>query len=756
MPPGYRLLSWNVRNGSSIRKGETIAIAVLESVLHPSAASLELTEPLCDSEIKTKHKRPTRRKRLPALAMNGNSADISQTTTTYSTKMPATKLMTSIFKQTETKNQNDSVVNSSTTVNNDDNNTVPPPAAESSSVQTLDEKITINAEADGIIQIKSSTQQDDPLILGYITECSHPTVVEGLCAVCGLKPNDNKPNTASLQRAVAKMDANDQHHHTASSTTSTTTSKTAPMSRVTVAGLTFSVTEAEGQRIAREDAMRLRKLKKLSLVLDLDHTLVHATADPRARNFSQNRSDVRTLALPVILMDGQRQQIWLQQHFVKLRPHIKEFLETVMPLYEVGIYTAGTREYAEQVTIALCRYFVGAKDQIDLDILRSHVADREGAYKRQENQANGSVDVQPEEMDEDGTEPYTINEEMDPQSQAIQNGESSNDKVRTKRKRVTFNIIPPKKRSTTKQEIENLRAELAEAERLERDALKMRQRLFGSRVVSRSDVGDLGRDVKSLKRIFPCGGEMAAVVDDREDVWANADDIKSTQPGEPPENLLLVRPYHWESFVGFADVNNSSGVDLSGRDEISEESDVQLLWTSDILKRLHHQYYNRGVSEKPTVPKILEQMRKEVLAGCRLVLSGLIPLQMQNMGPDVPRPPFIRFSESLGASIQSQVTHGVTHVVAANDGTDKIMAARRLKGCHVVKVSWLMECVWSLQRRDETLHLLGLPSKNSKSNSCGNKPIQPLCDSTRDNSSTSSSDEDDELAAELETELMGN
>ncbi|KAG7343591.1 hypothetical protein IV203_021536 [Nitzschia inconspicua] len=75
---------------------------------------------------------------------------------------------------------------------------------------------------------------------------------------------------------------------------------------------------------------------------------------------------------------------------------------------------------------------------------------------------------------------------------------------------------------------------------------------------------DLGQHVKSLKRIFPCGGAMAAVVDDREDVWANADDNSdSTIKGEPPENLLLVRPYHWQPFVGFADINNAAGSDLS-------------------------------------------------------------------------------------------------------------------------------------------------------------------------------------------------
>lgn len=41
------------------------------------------------------------------------------------------------------------------------------------------------------------------------------------------------------------------------------------------------------------------------------------------------------------------------------------------------------------------------------------------------------------------------------------------------------------------------------------------------------------RPVKSLERIFPCGLDMALIVDDRDDVWR----------GEQSKNLLLVRPY---------------------------------------------------------------------------------------------------------------------------------------------------------------------------------------------------------------------
>ena len=58
------------------------------------------------------------------------------------------------------------------------------------------------------------------------------------------------------------------------------------------------------------------------------------------------------------------------------------------------------------------------------------------------------------------------------------------------------------------EERDRLRTELEEAEKLEIAAVELRRKLFGSRIVSRTDVGDLGKDVKSLKRVFPCGGVM--------------------------------------------------------------------------------------------------------------------------------------------------------------------------------------------------------------------------------------------------------
>ena len=147
---------------------------------------------------------------------------------------------------------------------------------------------------------------------------------------------------------------------------------------------------------------------------------------------------------------------------------------------------------------------------------------------------------------------------------------------------------------------------------------------------------------------------MTAVVDDREDVWANAkDNSKETIKGEPPDNLLLVRPYHWQPFIGFADINNAAGADLSGSGP-GNGSDLQLRWTQRILCDLHKRYYEQSAEEnRRTVPEILKQMRQEVLMGTNMVLSGLVPLHKQSLTAIAARPPFVRYAQNLGAKVRN-------------------------------------------------------------------------------------------------------
>jgi hypothetical protein len=166
-------------------------------------------------------------------------------------------------------------------------------------------------------------------------------------------------------------------------------------------------------------------------------------------------------------------------------------------------------------------------------------------------------------------------------------------------------------------------------------------------------------------------------VDDREDVWANAvdNDTVGRRKGEPPINLLLVKPYHHQKFRGYAEVNNAAGEDLTAsssskqsKKEDAAEDDDLLYWTNDILRRAHHRYFLHISKDETlasrednelTVSNVLKQMRKEVLRGCYIVLSGLIPVLDQKRSTEdmsQPRPHALRYAEDLGATVSCAPT----------------------------------------------------------------------------------------------------
>jgi RNA polymerase II subunit A-like phosphatase len=732
-----------------------------------------------------------------------------------------------------------------TTVSSDSSSTKPAAHDMLHEGSATSKPFSIKAPADGLIRIADNANPTptSSLTVGWVEKCNHPGFLGGLCIVCGASTKQSDETTGSLLSALNQSAAGQIRPDrtsksgdfgvmldaTAGTTTSSSTSTSAgtasssrssssnmaghydssgsssrngELSQITVSGgITMTVSKSEGKLIAQQSFQRLWKVRKLHLVLDLDHTLVHATADQRAQQHTDQFTDCRSLVLPASegapgKNDGPMR--WMK-HYVKLRPHVKEFLTDMESMYEISIYTAGTRQYAEEIAMILARHIVGSPyDQTELDEIRHRTYRAEMEWKKHSALLQSDDDGNRKRKLDGGMVQETLSESSSPNRVSSKNtdqhGNTKMDGVdektpeddsevqepARKKKKVLFGM-PPKVTQTaedgaatstlksdhmTEEQLKGLRQKLEEVEQLEQQARALRQRLFGSRIVSRTDVGDLGRDVKSLRRIFPCGGSMAAVVDDREDVWANATDNTNSatvRKGEPPDNLLLVRPYHWQSFVGFADVNNSSGDDLSGDgtdgSNSTTENDVQLRWTGDILKRLHERYYDpESRSRRLTAPVILRQMRSEVLKGSTLVLSGLVPLHQQRQHTDdrqgtKTRPPIIRYAENMGSKLSDSVGPHMTHLIAARDGTDKVLNARKVRGCAVVKPSWLLESYWSLRRRDIKDHLLNgaLDSNNARLH-----VETKVANVGSGNSGSSSSEEDDDFVAEFEEELMND
>jgi len=475
-------------------------------------------------------------------------------------------------------------------------------------------------------------------------------------------------------------------------------------------------------------------------------------------------------------------------HYIKIRPWVAEFLDGLLDRFEISIYTAATGVYAHKVADMLGRHVMDYRrrkrglveedgfclNEVELLALRrevfvaeQNVESRKGYISRlndtlkegNKNEEEGGEDVNVGKDDakkqEEANKEDRTDSTNDPETslQKEENQDDCTDKspktpTPTPITTTTDNTTPPTTNPNPKKRrvkfsyvsdslsvnLARLKQKLKQAEARETEALNLRKKIFGNRVVSRTDVTDLGSDVKSLKRVFPCGGMLAAIVDDREDVWANAKNNVTGRRGEPPDNLLLVRPYRWKPFIHYAEVNNSAGEDISkeskgaevqdGYDPTIEKEEMQLLWTNDILTRVHDRYYSDTISEseriKMTVPSILKQMRNDVLGASarktKIIFSGLVPLHVQHtrMGNDnYPRPPVVRYAEELGAKVMADVSSDVTHIVAARDGTEKIKRARHIPGCAIVTAKWLMECYWSIALKDIRNHLIGPPPRDA-------------------------------------------
>ncbi|XP_038143666.1 RNA polymerase II subunit A C-terminal domain phosphatase [Cyprinodon tularosa] len=150
-------------------------------------------------------------------------------------------------------------------------------------------------------------------VIVRMAECSHPIVMKGLCAECG-------QDLTQLQ--------------------GTNGNQQSPISTATVSMVhsvpELMVSSEQAKQLAQEDQQRLHRNKKLVLMVDLDQTLIHTTEQHCQR--MSNRG--------IFHFQLGRGEPMLH---TRLRPHCKEFLEKIAKLYELHVFTFGSRLYAHTI-----------------------------------------------------------------------------------------------------------------------------------------------------------------------------------------------------------------------------------------------------------------------------------------------------------------------------------------------------------------------------------------------------------------------
>ncbi|XP_074276857.1 RNA polymerase II C-terminal domain phosphatase-like 4 [Silene latifolia] len=90
-------------------------------------------------------------------------------------------------------------------------------------------------------------------------------------------------------------------------------------------------------RLRDQDSQAVLGQKKLNLILDLDNTLLHAKRTKKLTLEDKRRVRKDSCELHEV-EDGSK--------LVKLRPGVHEFLKKASDMFELSIYTMGTRDYA--------------------------------------------------------------------------------------------------------------------------------------------------------------------------------------------------------------------------------------------------------------------------------------------------------------------------------------------------------------------------------------------------------------------------
>ncbi|KZT54677.1 hypothetical protein CALCODRAFT_473029, partial [Calocera cornea HHB12733] len=490
-------------------------------------------------------------------------------------------------------------------------------------------------------------------IIEILEPCRHEEQVNGLCLLClkDVSGVDYSGFSDASRATVAMV-------HDASSIT---------------------VSPEVAARLESENATRLLGSRKLSLVVDLDQTIIQATVDPTVGEwidqglaYEEGREGARRNVNWDALRDVGRFRLQEERrvldttYYIKPRPGLHAFLTRLSALYEMHVYTMGTRSYASQVV---------------------RLIDPTGAFF-------GSRVLS---RDESGSLQF---------------------------KNLT-RLFPCNTRSAV---IIDDRADVWELSRA--NLVKVVPYDFFS-------VGDInGTFLPAVQpsSLLPSSSSSSSPSPPASASATSASASPSSGPGTPDAPaatdliptvaLALEEAESSEAEAQGAANGHAVAVAVAGEDspattitavaELEEEpvGERALLTNDDhelervlrILEEIHRRYFeqydlyarDKAHHREPSVMEIIPEMKAAVLAGVHLVFSSLIPIDMPPQNTDL-----WRQALQFGAACYTRVTREVTHVVAAKRGTEKVRQALAKAHCAIVNPYWFLDSVAAWERKRE-------------------------------------------------------
>jgi RNA polymerase II subunit A-like phosphatase len=478
----------------------------------------------------------------------------------------------------------------------------------------------------------------DSVAIEVKEECSHDIQFQGLCGMCG--KDMTEVNWATETRDTARAPINMVHDQT-----------------------NLTVSENHAQRTEHELQRRLLVSRKLSLVVDLDQTIIQACIDPTVGEWQNDPTNPNYEAVKGVksfqLDDGPTQAANQCSYYIKMRPGLESFLKRIAQMYELHVYTMGTRAYAQNVARVVDpdkKLFgnrvisrdengsIYAKDLQRLFPISTHMVaiidDRSDVWPN--NRAN-LIKVSPYEFFKGIGD---INSSLLPKRHdLLSKGPTANGTKKRKRNEAAETTAAVGDSTLTEWQVEEQKREFEK------------------------QIKD--RPLQALQEKLDKEDEEA------EKATVQSEDGSESRSSSPP----------------------------SQRHRVLQDDDDELEHLQDHLTALHRAFYAEYDSNRSTVPdagQILDEFKAKVLQGKKIVLSGVLPRGIDIYGSEIGLQIM-----SFGADLRPRVTKDITHLVVntAQPGREKLLEARRRPHVKIVSQEWLAACFTQWAAVDEAPYM---------------------------------------------------
>ncbi|KAK3709941.1 CTD phosphatase Fcp1 [Vermiconidia calcicola] len=534
--------------------------------------------------------------------------------------------------------------------------------------------------------------------------CRHETQFGGICADCGKDMTTVQYNSTSKNTARATV--NTVHDHTE-----------------------LLISQAEAGRADEEAKRRLLDSKKLSLVVDLDQTIIHATVDPTVAEWQRDPSnpnydavkDVRAFQLSD---DGPGARgCW---YYIKLRPGLEGFLDKISQCYELHIYTMGTRAYAKEIvkiidpdgklfaTRILSRDESGSmtaknlKRLFPVDTKMAVIIDDRGdVWHWSPNlvkvspydffvgigDINSSFLPKRPELETKPSKPVKL------EKQASSDGSSAN----TNSSEAEKNSIASSKASTSPSTHPSTNGEISAVDRMvsmagkqDEGSMKEKSEEQDEQLAEQLESRPLLQKQKMLDAAEE-EAKASPAVEAAAELLAADGEKKESEPTPPPKY----------------------------RHNLLQDDDTELAYLGQSLRDVHRAFYDaynkevagskggriadlrpghgkkRSIDELENIPDaavIMANLKSRVLRGVNIVFSGVVPL-----GVDIQSHDTAIWARSFGATVSDSITKRTTHVIASPERrTAKVRQAAKKGGkISIVTQAWLLACFSQWRKVDE-------------------------------------------------------